>query len=121
MILADTSVWVDFFRRGSRAFASRLERGEISTHTIVIGELATGNLARRRDTLASLQALPRLREGTTAECVGYLEEHDLFGRGLGWNDVQLLVAAELSRVPLWTRDRPLAAAAAKLGVLLANL
>lgn len=121
MILADTSVWIDFLRRGSPAFAWRLERGEVSTHTIVIGELATGNLARRRDTLASLQALPRLREGTSSECFGYLEDHELFGRGISWNDVQLLVAAELSRVPLWTRDRRLAAPAEKLGLLRAAL
>jgi predicted nucleic acid-binding protein len=121
MILADTSVWIDFFRRGSAAFASRLEDGEIATHTVVIGELATGNLARRGETLSSLQALPRLREGTSAECLGYLEDHQLFGRGIGWNDIQLLVAAELSRVPLWTRDRPLSAAAKKLGLLLSAL
>lgn len=117
MILVDTSVWVEFFRRGSAAFASRLERGEIATHTVVIGELATGTLTRRNDVLCSLQALPRLREGTSSECLGYLEVHRLFGRGISWNDIQLLVAAELSRVPLWTRDRPLATAAAKLSLL----
>lgn len=120
MILADTSVWIDFFRRRSAAFALRLERGEVATHTVVIGELATGTLTRRGDTLRSLRALPRLREGTSSECLGYLEDHHLFGRGVGWNDIQLLVAAGLSRVPLWTRDRPLAAAAEKLGLLLAD-
>ena len=117
MILADTSIWVDHFRRGSRAFALWLERGEVAMHTVVLGELATGNLRKRKETLVSLQALPRLREGTSAECLRYLEDRQLFGRGIGWNDIQLLVAAELSRVPLWSRDRSLAAMADKRGLL----
>jgi predicted nucleic acid-binding protein len=117
MILADTSVWVEHFRRGSDALAARLDHGEVATHTVVIGELATGNLRQRQQTLALLQALPRLREGTSAECLRYLAHHQLYGRGIGWNDIQLLVSAELSRVPLWSGDRPLAAIAGKLGLL----
>lgn len=117
MILADTSVWIEHLRRGSAAFARRLEQGEVAIHTVVIGELATGNLGRREETLRSLQALPRLREGTSAECLHYLENHQLFGRGIGWNDIQLLVAAELTRVPLWSRDRALASTAKALGLL----
>lgn len=116
MILADTSVWIDHFRRGSDAFARRLDQGEIAIHVVVIGELAMGDLRQREQTLAALQALPRLREGTSAECLRYLEDHRMYGRGVGWNDVQLLVAAELSRVPLWSRDRSLAAVANKLGL-----
>ena len=73
MILADTSVWIEHFRRGSASFARRLEQGEVAIHTVIIGELATGNLSRREETLRSLQALPRLREGTSAECLHYLE------------------------------------------------
>lgn len=117
MILADTSVWVEHFRRGSVPFARCLERGEIVTHTLVRGELASGNLRRRSETLAALHALPHVKEGTSAECFRYLETHQLFGRGIGWNDLQLLVAAQLNHIPLWSLDRPLADAAEKLGVL----
>ena len=117
MILADTSLWIEHFRRGSAAFARQLEQGEFAIHTVVIGELATGNLSRREETLRSLQALPRLREGTSAECLHYLQDHRLFGRGIGWNDIQLLVAAELSRVPIWSRDSALASMAKRLGLL----
>ncbi len=116
MILADTSLWIDHFRRASTGFARRLELGEIAMHTLVLGELATGNLRRRRETLAALHVLPRVKEGTTTECLSYLEAHQLFGRGIGWNDVQLLVAAQLNHFPLWSLDRPLALAAEKLGL-----
>ena len=117
MILADTSVWVNHFRRASASFALRLETGEIAIHTLVLGELAMGNLRRRRETLAALHVLPRVKEGTGSECLSYLETHQLFGRGIGWNDVQLLVAAQLNHIPLWSLDQPLARAAEKLGLL----
>ena len=117
MILADTSVWIDHFRRGLASFARRLEAGEVGTHTVVIGELATGNLLRRDETLAALRRLPRVQQGTSDECFAYLETHRLFGLGLGWNDIQLLVAARLTRAQLWSLDRPLATAAKKLDLL----
>lgn len=108
MILADTSVWVDFFRRGSTPFAEWLQRGQIVTHSVVIGELATGNLLKRGQTLALLARLRRATEGSTKECLLYLESNRLFGRGIGWNDIQLLVAAKLTQLPLWTLDSKLA-------------
>lgn len=117
MILADTSVWVDHFRRGSTAFARRLEQGEIAIHAVVLGELATGNLARRQQTLAALHNLPRVPEGSSEECLAYLETHRLFGRGIGWNDVQLLVAARLAHMHLWSLDRSLTTVASRLHLL----
>lgn len=117
MILADTSVWIDHFRRGSASFARQLESGEVATHTVVLGELASGNLLRREETLTALRRLPSLKEGSSEECFSYLEAHRLFGIGLGWNDIQLLVAAQLSHARLWSLDRPLARAAKKLNLL----
>jgi len=117
MILADTSVWVDHFRRGSANFARRLEQGEIAIHVVVLGELATGNLARRQEALAALHNLPRAKEGSTEECLAYLETHRLFGRGIGWNDIQLLVAARLGHMHLWSLDRSLTNIAARFHLL----
>jgi predicted nucleic acid-binding protein len=108
MILADTSVWIDFFRRGSTRFAKCLTRGQIVTHSVVVGELATGNLLKRSETLGWLAMLPRASEGSVKECLLYLESHRLYGRGVGWNDIQLLVSAQLSHVPLWSLDSRLA-------------
>jgi predicted nucleic acid-binding protein len=116
MILADTSVWVQHFRRGVPDFATALQNGQVSIHPVVIGELASGNLARRTQTLAALRSLPRTKSGTTEECLDFIETHTLHGRGIGWNDLQLLVAARLSGHPLWSLDTRLTAAAVELGV-----
>ena len=116
MILADTSVWVEHFRRGLPSFAKALRNGGISIHSVVIGELACGNLAQRAETLAALRAIPRAASGTADECLEFLKIHNLHGRGIGWNDVQLLAGAILSSHMFWTLDKRLKRVAADLGV-----
>jgi predicted nucleic acid-binding protein len=116
MIIADTSVWIYHFRHGLLHFAHTLQNGLIAIHPIVLGELATGNLLNRPKTLAALRCLPKTQIGTVDECMQFIETHRLDGRGIGWNDIQILVAARLSGNPLWSKDRRLADAAKELGI-----
>jgi predicted nucleic acid-binding protein len=110
-ILADTSVWVDHFRRSDSGLVQALTRQQIVIHPIVIGELATGNLRNRVRTLADLQALPRVEEVTFAESLSFLEMRKLYGRGLAWNDIQLLASALLNGLSLWSSNKWLREAA----------
>ena len=116
MILADTSVWVQHFRRGLPALAERLHTSQIACHAVVIGELACGNLARRASTLAWRQRLPRVAATSAPQTLTFLENHRLHGLGLGWSDLQILAAAHAARLPLWTLDRRLDEAAHSLGL-----
>jgi predicted nucleic acid-binding protein len=120
MIIADTSVWVYHFRHGLPHFAQTLQNGLIAMHPIVLGELATGNLLNRAKTLAALHCLPRTQTGTVEECMQFIEMHHLYGRGVGWNDIQILAAARLSGNLLWSKDRRLDHAAKELGVAYPN-
>jgi predicted nucleic acid-binding protein len=43
MILADTSVWVDYFREDLPEFGERLGHRDVLIHPFVVGELACGN------------------------------------------------------------------------------
>ena len=45
----------------------------------------------------------------------FIEAQDLGGKGLGYVDVQLLASALLSGLSLWTLDKRLDMAAARLG------
>ena len=61
MTLAETSVWVDFFRGISRAntLGDLLESNEILLHPWVLGELVRGGLGSRREAvIADLRRLP---------------------------------------------------------------
>ena len=108
MILADTSVWVDHFRRGNRHLRELLEAGEVAMHPLILGELACGNLARRAGTLHLLErlpAIPRLPDPLVLEAIA---SRRLWAKGIGWIDAHLLVAALVSGTPLWTLDQRLA-------------
>ncbi len=116
MILVDTSVWIDHFRRSDSRLVKALERHEVSIHPIVIGELATGNLISRGQTLLDLQSLPTLSEASFEECLGLIERRKLYGLGLGWNDVHLLASSLLEGIPLWSNDKRLHATATSFGL-----
>lgn len=115
MTLVDTSVWVDHLRNGSARLRVLLDAGEVLVHPFVVGELACGNLANRREVLELLDALPRVVEAAHAEALQLLDHQRLHGRGLGWVDVHLLASALLTRARLWTLDARLARAAQRCG------
>jgi len=115
-VLVDTSVWIDHFHRADSQLQARLQAGQVWTHTVVIGELAAGHLKQQADILRHLQKLPRADEIDLGEGLHLLDRHSLAGRGLSWSDVLLLAAARIDGLMLWTRDRPLARAAAELGL-----
>jgi predicted nucleic acid-binding protein len=118
VILVDTSVWIDFFRRGPplSRLAGLLEAGDVCTHAFVIGELALGFLGRRRSQiLADLRLLPELPVAADTEVQQLVEARKLLGTGIGWVDTHLLASALAARVELWTLDRRLARVAAAPG------
>lgn len=116
MILADTSVWIDHFRREGSSLASLLGGRQVVLHPFVYGELVCGNLTDRRRTtrmLADLRTAPVVAHGLVVRLV---ERHRLHGTGLGWVDVHLLAAAMVHQHTLMTLDAALDEAAARLGV-----
>jgi predicted nucleic acid-binding protein len=117
MILVDTSIWVDHLHRSDDALSVLLNQAQVCTHPMIIGELALGSLRDRKTILGLLSDLPSTAVATHAEVLPFAEMHTLFGIGLSLVDAHLLAAVRLSaRDRLWTRDRRLLLAAAKLGV-----
>jgi len=116
MVLVDTSIWVDHFRRGLPELAGRLEAGAVVCHPFVLGELACGNLKNRREILELLQTLCTGPVAGHDEVLPFIEANHLMGRGLGYIDMHLLASAKLGNLPLWTFDRSLQSAAARLHI-----
>jgi len=114
VILVDTSVWVEHFRIGNSRLAQMLEATEVLCHPFVIGELACGNLRARRDILELLANLPALQAVSHEEALHFLETRALHGQGLGWVDIHLLASAALASASVWSLDRRLANAAARV-------
>ena len=117
MILADTSVWVEFLRHGERRLERLLARGGVLIHPMVIGELVLGGLPRNGQVRSLLERLPRAVESTHAELVRFVYDNDVVGTGVGYVDAHLLAAAALtSGAGLWTKDAKLATLAGRLGL-----
>lgn len=118
MILADTSIWVDHFRNGNENLQAWLQEGSILHHVFVAEELASGHLKNRTEIMRLLNTLPQVPAISHSEYLYFIEEHRLYGKGLGMVDIHLLGAAMAAGARLATFDKPLARTANNLGILI---
>jgi predicted nucleic acid-binding protein len=103
-VLVDTTIWINHFRKGSKELIRLLDEDEIVIHSIIIGELSTGNLPKRKQTLKDLYNLQKVDVGSAEEVLQFIESERLYGKGVRWGDCNLLYSAIVNAVPLWTED-----------------
>lgn len=118
MILVDTSVWIDHLRVGDEHLVALLNAGRVLAHPFVIGELACGNLRRRRDVLSLLERLPQAAVASREEVLFFIEKKAIRGIGIGFIDAHLLASTAIATSRLWTRDKRLRKVAANLALAL---
>lgn len=117
MILADSSIWIDFFRDGNAAMQQYLDAQEILMHPYVLLELSLGSLKDRSATLLELSLMNPCQAATESEVRQMIEARALYSRGIGFVDVHLIASCLLTRgTRLWTRDSRLLNAATVVGV-----
>ena len=121
MVLADSSVWIDYFRGTLDGLDEMLDARSIVMHDHVLDERALGSLRDRTKTPWYLGNLPRAPLATDAEVMVFIESRRIFSRGIGYSDADLLASAMLGKpVTIWTKDTKLALVAAALGVCFAG-
>jgi predicted nucleic acid-binding protein len=117
LILVDTSVWVDHLRRAEPELNRLLQTFDALVHPFVVGELALGGLQNRSSILTFLQIQPQAQVIADSIVLQLIGKHGLYGRGIGYVDAHLLAAASMTpSTSLWTRDKKLRAASARLGI-----
>lgn len=117
MILVDTSVWINHLRNNDPHLVRLLTGNSVLSHPFVRGELALGNLRQRKEILAALDNLPQAPVAFTDEVNVFIEQHALYGLGIGLIDAHLLASTRLSgNTRLWTQDKRLLAAANRLNL-----
>lgn len=117
MILADTSVWIDHLRSGSKELRRYLDQGQIVIHPVIIAELALGSLKDRTTTLALLDFLPRVTVARMSELRVMIEARRLYNLGIGLTDAHLIASVFIDAPTLlWTRDKRLRKVAKGLGI-----
>ena len=117
MILVDTSVWINHLRNNDPHLVRLLTENQVLSHPFVRGELALGNLRQREAILAALDNLPQAPLAFIDEVNVFIEQHALYGLGIGLIDAHLLASTQLSgNTRLWTQDKRLLAAALRLNL-----
>jgi predicted nucleic acid-binding protein len=126
LILADTSIWIDYLRSGNRStnkeMRKHLNEGRIVVHPSIIAELALAlpekrPLQERTKTLALLDLLPQVRVAQLSEVRRMIEARRLYSLGIGLTDAHLIASVFINASTLlWTRDKRLRKAAEILGI-----
>ena len=106
-LIVDTSVWIEHLKKPQSQLIQLLEMDEVLTHSVVIGELYIGQVKNREEIVSHLLTLPRAREATFHEVVGFVRQRRFYGKGIGWNDAQLLAAALLSNASIFSFEKNL--------------
>ena len=117
MILADVSIWIEFFRSRMPGMRGLLESRRIVMHPCVVAELALGSLHDRTATLAKLDSLPMLRLVDLRDVRRMIEARTLWSKGIGLTDAHLLASCLVTPgTVLWTSDTRLGKEADLLGI-----
>jgi hypothetical protein len=117
VILADTSIWVDYLRSGNPEMEGRLRRGQIVMHPFVVAEIALGSLRNRRKRLDEMESLLEVRVAQLNEVRHMIEAHALYSKGIGLTDAHLIASCPMTPgTQLWTRDGNMEKAARALGI-----
>ena len=121
MVLVDTSVWVNHFRRPNAVLAELMVLDRVLTHPLVVGELACGTPPEPRlRTLGDIALLLPADQASSDEVRAFIEREALFGLGCGLIDLTLLASTLITQgAQLWTLDQRLAALSERFGVCFA--
>ena len=117
MIIVDTSVWVEHFRRPMKAMQELIAESKIALHPYVYGELLLGGLPTKGVAARQLLKLERSPVASASQAAAFIEWAELSGTGIGYVDSHLLVSAKLfAGGSILTRDKKLRTQAESIGL-----
>jgi predicted nucleic acid-binding protein len=114
VILPDTSIWIDFFRKSSTSVDEKMQEyltiREVCALSVIFGELLQGVRDDREEKviIEYWKNLPQVEERHLFIDAGRLSyEHRFFSKGVGLIDSYILAAARRYQLELWTNDKKL--------------
>jgi predicted nucleic acid-binding protein len=117
VIIVDTSIWVDHFKRPDPQLRELIAGGDILLHPYVYGELLLGGLPTKSDVSRALLDLDRCPVASASEAAAFIEWTQLSGVGIGYVDANLLLSAKLvERGTVLTSDKKLRTQAERLEI-----
>jgi predicted nucleic acid-binding protein len=123
VILADTSIWIEMFRRGGfkAELGTLIANDQLCTHPCVVAELACGYLPDRQKTLTYLDNLIALRAVRLADVRVMIEARGLASKGIGLTDAHLIASCLAAPgTQIWTIDTALGRMTEAIGIRATN-
>jgi predicted nucleic acid-binding protein len=120
VILVDTNAWIQHLRRRDQRLVGFLLQQRVRTCDVVIGELLLGS-GLPTTFAKDLTALPLLPSPCAADARAFIERHRraFAGSGVGWADVEIILAAMKAGARIHTSDRAVRRVCRAVGVALA--
>ena len=112
MILVDTSIWIDHFKKKNEILSQWILDGMVCTHSLIIQEICLGDFKQKVKIIDSLKHLIIIPMISHQEFILFSTKHNF--RKVGVVDVHLIASAILSRCSIMTSDKSLALAAQKV-------
>ena len=78
-VLADTSIWIDHFRRTEPPLVQLLDRSEVVMHPFVLGELALGHVPGIGRMIDDLSRLPQATTASANEVLKFIVGSKIVG------------------------------------------
>lgn len=119
MVIVDTSIWIESWRKGHAGLAEWAAWEEVLQHPFVTQELGMGSFSSpeaRMNAISVLESFEQFPVPSDAIFHDFVSEARLFGTGIGFADAHLLLACKTSKARLATRDKRLAEHAALLTI-----
>jgi predicted nucleic acid-binding protein len=114
LILADTSIWIEFLKQtdfeGNQRFLECLDSLSVVAISAVFGELLQGvrNDKEEKVILEYWNALPKIDEQNLFIEAGKIShQHKLYNKGVGLIDCYIIAAARLNKLEIWSLDKKL--------------
>lgn len=113
MIIADTSIWIEFLRGNQNYFPALknlLEKQEILAVECIFGELLQGALSKREQSIIESYwtNLPKcLNEDILIEAGKYSSDNKLHTKGIGLIDCVIILSCRRYKARLWSLDKKL--------------
>ncbi|MCB1192524.1 MAG: PIN domain-containing protein [Leptospiraceae bacterium] len=111
MILVDTSIWIEFFKRKEPIFSELkdlIEGFEILVHEVVFGELLQGCKTKSEEIfiLDYWENLNRITSNGSFIEAGKLSfENKYLDKGIGLIDSVLIAQVKKKKIKIWTLDK----------------
>jgi predicted nucleic acid-binding protein len=105
MIIADTNVWVSFFKGEKKAAFLKdiIIKNQILLHPYIYGELLLGGIPQKAGQL--LQSLESATVPKEHLVYYFITKNKMHSRGIGWVDVNILISALSEKHRVLTYDK----------------